>query len=181
MEENTKQKRIKVFIAAVSLLIPLVVALLYFLPKPENISAEMRANFFNHLPLAHAVVNGTTFFVLILAWVSIVKKKVELHKKLMFTALVLSVFFLVSYVAYHYTTPSTEYPKDADYRSLYLFILLSHILLSAAIVPLVLISFVRALAEKFDKHRKIARITMPLWLYVSATGVIVYLMISPYY
>jgi putative membrane protein len=116
-----------------------------------------------------------------LALVAIKNKNVPLHRKLMSTALVLSVLFLLSYVAYHLTTESTKYGGEGFLRSLYYFILISHIVLSAAIVPLVLISYVRALASRFDKHKKIARITMPLWIYVAVTGVLVYVMISPYY
>jgi len=89
--------------------------------------------------------------------------------------------FLLSYVTYHSLTESTEFGGEGATKTIYLIILLTHILLAIAIVPLVLISFSRALSEKFDKHKKIARITLPLWLYVTVTGVVVYLMISPYY
>jgi putative membrane protein len=99
----------------------------------------------------------------------------------MTTAIVLSVLFLLSYVTYHAASESTKFGGEGAIKSIYYFILLSHILLAIVIVPLVLISYVRALSEKFDKHRKIARYTLPLWLYVTITGVIVYLMISPYY
>ncbi len=93
----------------------------------------------------------------------------------------LSAAFLVMYVAYHMTSDSTVYGGEGVVRYVYYFILISHILLSIIIIPLVLISFVRALAGRFDRHRKIARITYPIWLYVAVTGVVVYLMISPYY
>lgn len=85
------------------------------------------------------------------------------------------------YIAYHMTTDSTSYGGGGVLRYVYFFILLSHILLSIAVIPLVLITYVRALAERFDKHKKIAKITFPIWLYVAVTGVIVYLMIAPYY
>ena len=96
-------------------------------------------------------------------------------------AIALSVAFLVMYVAYHMTSDSTKYGGEGAMRYVYFFILITHILLSIAIIPLVLITYVRALAKRFDRHRKIAKITFPLWLYVAVTGVIVYLMISPYY
>ena len=96
-------------------------------------------------------------------------------------ALLSSTWCLVGYVTYHTTTASTHYGGEGLLKYLYFFVLLTHILMSAVIVPLVLVSYVRALSEKFDKHRKIARITLPIWLYVTFTGVVVYLMISPYY
>ena len=99
----------------------------------------------------------------------------------MWSALILSTLFLLSYVLYHATTPSTSFGGEGILKKIYFFILLTHILLSAVVVPLVLITFSRALAEKFDKHKKIARITLPIWLYVTLTGVLVYILISPYY
>jgi len=92
-----------------------------------------------------------------------------------------SIAFLFMYIAYHATTASTPYGGEGVLRYIYLFILITHILLSIVVIPLVLISFVRALSERFDKHRKIARIAYPIWLYVAVSGVLVYLMISPYY
>jgi putative membrane protein len=99
----------------------------------------------------------------------------------MTTAITLSVAFLVMYVAYHMTSDSTKFGGEGMIRNVYFFILISHILLSIAVIPLVLITYVRALAERFDRHKKIAKITFPIWLYVAVTGVVVYLMISPYY
>ena len=99
----------------------------------------------------------------------------------MTTAIGLSVVFLIMYVAYHMTADSTKFGGEGFVRYVYFFLLISHILLSIAVIPLVLITYVRALAERFDRHKKIARITFPIWLYVAVTGVIVYLMISPYY
>lgn len=93
----------------------------------------------------------------------------------------LSVAFLAMYVAYHMTSESTKFGGEGAVKYIYLFILLSHILLSIAIIPLVLVTYVKALAQRFDKHKRIAKITFPIWLYVAVTGVIVYLMISPYY
>jgi putative membrane protein len=99
----------------------------------------------------------------------------------MTSAIALSVAFLVMYVAYHMTADSTKFGGEGIMRYVYFFILITHIILSIAIIPMVLITYVRALAEKFDTHKKIAKITFPIWLYVAVTGVIVYLMISPYY
>jgi putative membrane protein len=97
------------------------------------------------------------------------------------TAIACSVLFLVMYVAYHLTSDSTPYGGTGVLRPIYFFILISHIILSIGIIPLVLITYVKALAQRFDKHKKIAKITFPIWLYVAITGVVVYLMISPYY
>lgn len=157
-----------------SLVIPIAVAVLYIIPKTET-------TIFSFLPLLNACLNGTTFLVLIAAFLAIKNKNIVLHKFLMWTALSLSTFFLLSYVLYHATTPSTSFGGEGIIKNIYFFILLTHILLSAVVVPLVLITFSRALAEKFDKHRKIAKITLPIWLYVTLTGVLVYMMISPYY
>jgi putative membrane protein len=99
----------------------------------------------------------------------------------MTTAIALSLVFLLSYVLFHASTEPTKFAGEGMVRNIYFFLLLTHIFLAIAIVPLVLISYVRAIAQKFDKHRKIARITLPIWLYVTSTGVIVYLMIAPYY
>lgn len=166
----------KNLIIGVSLLIPLLVAVLYFLPKNFEVGEQVY-----YLPAANAVINALTSVVLVLAYIAIRNGHRNLHKNLMMTALVLSILFLLSYVSYHSLTESTPFGGEGWIKTAYLSILLSHILLAIAIVPLVLITFSRALAEKFDKHKRIARFTLPLWLYVTLTGVIVYLMISPYY
>jgi putative membrane protein len=112
---------------------------------------------------------------------AIKNKKIALHRRLMTIAIALSVVFLISYILFHAATEPTKFGGEGAVRSIYYFALLTHIVLSAAVVPLVLISYVRALSERFDKHRKIARITLPIWLYVAFTGVLVYLLIAPYY
>jgi putative membrane protein len=171
MKSENPYKSLIVFI---SIVLPVAVAVLYVLPKTET-------TLFSFLPLLNAIINGTTFLILIAALVAIKNKNIVLHKRLMWAALVLSVVFLLSYVLYHATTPSTSFGGEGTIKYIYFFILLTHILLSAILVPLVLLTLVRALAEKFDQHRKIAKITLPIWLYVTLTGVLVYLMISPYY
>lgn len=171
MKSENPYKSLIVFI---SIVLPVAVAVLYVLPKTET-------TLFSFLPLLNAIINGTTFLILIAALVAIKNKNIVLHKRLMWTALVLSVVFLLSYVLYHATTPSTSFGGEGTIKYIYFFILLTHILLSAVVVPLVLLTLVRALSEKFDQHRKIAKITLPIWLYVTLTGVLVYLMISPYY
>jgi putative membrane protein len=170
-----KENKLMPLIIGASIVIPLAVAFLYFAPKLD-LGFDI-----TFLPKLNAIINGTTSMVLILAFVAIKNKNITLHKRLMTSAIILSVLFLLSYVTYHAASESTKFGGEGAIKSIYYFILISHILLAIVIVPLVLISYVRALSEKFDKHRKIARYTLPLWLYVTITGVIVYLMISPYY
>lgn len=178
-DQTALERKAKLFIWVVSIAIPVVVTILYYMPKIEAGSGFRE--FLNHLPLFNALNNATTAVVLLLALMAIRRKNLDLHKKLMTGALVLSALFLVSYVMYHSTSDSTAFPKESPLRGFYLFILFTHILISAVIVPLVLITYSRALAQRFDKHKKLAKITWPLWFYVALTGVIVYLMISPYY
>jgi putative membrane protein len=161
-------------IITISILLPLTVAALFGirLPNVEPLS---------FLPPIYASINGLTAIVLILAIIAIKKGNRILHERLMKTSLVFSILFLMMYMAYHMTSDPTLFGGEGTMKILYYFILISHILLSVAIIPLVLITFVRALSNQFDKHRKIAKITFPLWLYVTISGVVVYLMISPYY
>jgi len=133
------------------------------------------------LPPIYASINGVTAILLILAVRAIKNGNRSLHEKLMTSAIACSVIFLVMYVAYHMTSESTKFGGEGLIRYVYFFILLTHIALSVIIIPLVLFTYVRALSQQFDRHKKLARITFPLWLYVAVTGVVVYLMISPYY
>jgi putative membrane protein len=174
------EKKARIFVISASIAVPVLVSLLYMLPKIEVGPSGIRS-FLNSLPLLNACLNGSCFIILILALIAIKNKNIALHRKLMTLCLGLSVLFLISYVSYHATTTHTVFPNDNPMKPIYKFILNTHIILSAVVVPLVLITFTRALAEKFDKHKKLARITLPVWLYVTLTGVIVYLMISPYY
>lgn len=173
---NIASSRLKPIIIILSIVVPVLVAILYLLPKNFEVGEEVY-----YLPMLNAFLNGSTFIMLLFGFNAIRNKKVEVHRKFMFTALILSILFLLSYVTYHALTESTSYGGEGILKSVYLFILLTHIVLAAAVVPLVLVTFSRALTERFDKHKKIARITLPIWLYVTLTGVIVYLMISPYY
>ena len=170
---------LKKIVWAVTLLIPTVVVLLGVLPGLE-MSDEMKEAMYL-LPKLNAFINGTAFVVLIAAFIAIKNKNVALHKKLTTTAMFLSILFLLSYITFHFTTESTHYCGEGAMKYLYFFILITHILLSAIIVPLVLFTYARGHMMQVEKHRRIAKITWPLWLYVTATGVIVYLMISPCY
>jgi len=166
--------RYKKAIIAVSILIPVVVAVLFRI-RLEGVQP------LTFLPPIYAAINGYTALILLIALWAIKQRKITLHEQLMKTAIGLSLAFLVMYVIYHLTSDPTPYGGEGWMKTLYYFILISHILLSVAIIPLVLISYVRAISQQFTAHRKIARITFPIWLYITITGVIIYLMISPYY
>lgn len=178
MEDNSLEKKYNKFIIAVSIVIPVVVAILFGV-KLKDFGYNVEP--LSMLPPVYATINGITAIVLVWAVVAVKNGKRVLHERLMTLAIALSVAFLVMYVAYHMTADSTKYGGEGALRYVYFIILITHILLSIAIIPLVLITYVRALAQRFDRHKKIAKITFPLWLYVAVTGVIVYLMISPYY
>lgn len=171
---KTNQLQYKNLIIVVSILIPVVVALLFRI-RLQGVQP------FTFLPPIYAAINGYTAVILLIALWAIKNRKITLHEQLMKTAIGLSLSFLVMYVAYHLTSDPTPYGGEGWIRIVYYFILISHILLSVAIIPLVLISYVRAISQQFTSHRKIARITFPIWLYITITGVIIYLMISPYY
>jgi len=129
------------------------------------------------LPALNATLNATSFVLLTTGWFLIKSGRRQAHKWCMIAALVMSAAFLTSYVIYHLEVGSVPFQKTGWIRTLYFLVLIPHVILAAAIVPMILITVSRALSDKFDKHKKIARITLPLWLYVSVTGVIVYLML----
>ncbi len=161
-------------ITIVSILVPVLVAILFSVRIPNVASLDF-------LPPIYATINGLTALILIIAYVAIRNKKIKLHETLMKIAIGLSLVFLAMYVAYHMTSDSTPYGGQGIIRYFYFFILISHIVLSIGIIPMVLVTFVRAISKRFADHKKIAVITFPIWLYIAITGVIVYLMISPYY
>ncbi|WP_269221730.1 DUF420 domain-containing protein [Flavobacterium sp. IMCC34518] len=178
MENNTIEQKYNKWIVLLSIVIPVAVAVL-FKVKLKDFGFNVTPLTF--LPPIYATVNGITAIVLVAAVMAIKNGNRKRHELLMKLAIGCSVAFLVMYVAYHMTAESTKYGGEGILKYVYFFILITHIFLSIAIIPLVLITYVRALASKFDKHKKIAKITFPIWLYVAVTGVIVYLMISPYY
>jgi len=178
MEDNSLEQKFNKYIVLVSILIPVVVAILFSV-KLKDFGINVTPLSF--LPPIYAAINGLTAVVLISAVVAIKNGNRKLHERLMTSAIALSLIFLVMYVAYHMTSDSTKFGGEGMIKYVYFFILISHILLSIAVIPLVLVTYIRALANKFDKHKKIAKITFPIWLYVAVTGVIVYLMIAPYY
>jgi putative membrane protein len=133
------------------------------------------------LPPIYATINAFTAILLIVAFWAIKSKKIELHKKLMKTAIVFSILFLILYVLYHMTSNSTKYLGEGALRTVYFVLLISHILLSIVVIPFVLITYVRAITNNIELHKNIAKYTFPLWLYVAISGVLVYILISPYY
>lgn len=175
---STVDQKYNKLIVFVSVLIPIVVAVLFNV-KLKDLGYNVEPLSF--LPPIYATINGITAVVLVSAVLAIKKGNKELHQRLMTLAIALSLAFLVMYVAYHMTSDSTKFGGEGFIRLVYFVLLISHILLSIAVIPLVLITYVRALAAKFDQHKKIAKITFPIWLYVAVTGVIVYIMIAPYY
>lgn len=170
-EEKLKYKTL---IIAVSVIVPLLVALLFGIRIPNVAPLTI-------LPPIYATINGITAVLLLFAYWAIRNQKRALHETLMKTSIFLSLLFLVMYVAYHMTSDSTPYGGEGFIRYVYFFILITHITLSIGIIPMVLVTYVRAISKHFGAHKKIARITFPIWLYIAVTGVVVYLMIAPYY
>jgi len=175
---NSVEKKYNKWIIILSILIPVVVAIL-FRVKLSDFGVDVQPLTF--LPPIYATINGITAVLLVFAVKAIKNGNRALHERLVKIAITCSVLFLAMYVAYHMTSESTSYGGEGVMRGVYFFILITHILLSIIIIPFVLITYVRGISGNFAKHRKIAKITFPLWLYVAVTGVIVYLMISPYY
>ena len=178
METKTLEKKFSLSIIIVSILIPVVVALLFMI-KLKDFGINVAPMHF--LPPIYATINGVTAVLLIAAVLAIKNKNKKLHQLLISTAIACSLLFLVLYVAYHMTTDSTKFGGEGVIRYVYFFILISHITLSITVIPLVLFSYVRAIGGDFVGHKKLTRYTFPLWLYVAITGVVVYLMIAPYY
>jgi len=177
-------------IATVSVIVFLLVVVLSQLPKAESVPA-----FVKYLPKLNAILNATCTVLLLISFYFIRQKKVEIHKRLNLTAVTLSTIFLLSYVLFHSFGVETRYgdlnhdgvvdalekAQAGNLRMVYFVILSTHIILAAIVLPLVLLSLYRGLTNQVKLHRKIVRWSFPVWLYVTTTGVIVYLMISPYY
>jgi putative membrane protein len=169
-------KKVFQLILALSVVVFGVVVVLYSLPKQDVIP-----DWAKYLPTLNASLNGSCSVLLMVSFWAIKNKKVSLHKQLNLTAFVLSALFLVSYIVFHAFGVETKFPADNPLRPVYLFILLTHIILAAIVLPMVLTSFYFGLQGKVQQHRKVSKFTFPVWLYVTVTGVVVYLMISPYY
>lgn len=169
-----KEKRFNRIITLISIVVPLIVALLFGVRIPG-------VKPLTFLPPIYASINALTAVLLLIAVWAIKNGKRTTHQQLMTSCIFLSLLFLLMYVAYHMTSESTPFGGIGVWRNIYFFILISHIALSIIVIPLVLKTYARAYLKKYEKHRKLARITFPIWFYVAVSGVIVYLMISPYY
>lgn len=170
---TTNTKKYNKWIVLLSVAIPIVVAALF--------SVKIEAKLPVFLPPIYASINAFTSILLVVAIWAVKNQKIKLHKLLMKSAIVCSVLFLLLYVLYHITSDSTNFGGEGILKTVYFFILISHILLSIAVIPFVLITFVRGITNQIELHKKIAKITFPLWLYVTISGVLVYVLIAPYY
>ncbi len=174
IQKNDAKARL--IIGIVSVVVFVAVVALKYIAIPVDPSFDVHV-----FATINAYLNGSVAVLLVIALLAVKMKNYSLHKRTMFAAIILSVIFLLSYIAHHALAGDTSYPKDAPYRAFYLIILLTHIMLAGIILPFILFTAYRALTAEFPAHKKLARITWPIWFYVACTGVIVYLMIHPYY
>lgn len=177
-KSNNIEQKFGKWIWVLSIIIPVVVAILFGV-NLQKLGYDVKPLTF--LPPIYAAINGLTAVLLVLAVRAIKKGNMKLHERLIKLCIGCSLAFLVMYVAYHMTSIETSFGGEGIIRYVYFFILITHILLSIIIIPFVLFTFVRGISGSYQRHKKLARITYPMWLYVAVTGVIVYLMISPYY
>ncbi|KAB5490096.1 MULTISPECIES: DUF420 domain-containing protein [Flagellimonas] len=171
---SMREKKFNQWITVISIAVPIVVALLFGYKIPN-------AKPLGFLPPIYASINGLTAIMLVIAVIAIKNGKRSLHQKLMTTCIIFSALFLIMYVAYHMTSETTMYGGEGTIKYVYYFILMTHIVLSISVIPLVLITYSKVYLDDFESHRLWAKYTFPIWLYVAITGVIVYVMISPYY
>lgn len=177
LNQQKDSKGILTLITVIAILVPLVVAVLLFMPSKLDVASEWV--FF--LPHLNAVINTAATVALVLALVFIKKNNIELHKASMTVAFGLGAVFLVSYVIYHASAESTVFGGEGWIRPVYYFILISHIILAAIALFPILLAYYYGYTDQRAKHKKIVKFAYPIWLYVTVTGVLVYLMISPYY
>lgn len=173
-QEIIPSKKYNKWIVILSIIIPLIIAILFTVKIP-NVEP------LTFLPPIYAGMNAVTALTLIAAVITIKKKDKKGHEYLMKTAILFSVIFLILYIIYHMTSDATPFGGEGTIKYIYYFILITHIILSIVVIPFVLMTYVRAITNDFERHKKIARFTFPLWLYVAVSGVVVYLMIAPYY
>ncbi|RAU83524.1 DUF420 domain-containing protein [Pontibacter arcticus] len=173
---NKNDRQFLTIIAVLSVAIPVVVAVLFLMPKSGESKVDV-----SFLPPFYAFLNFLTSIALVIGYYQIKKNNTKAHRAAMLTAFGLSSVFLVSYVIYHFFGVRTIYGGDGLLKYIYYFILITHIILAVVIVPLVLLSVYFGITNQLAKHRRISRWTFPIWLYVAVTGVLVYLLISPYY
>lgn len=172
-----KERNQKILITIISIAVPALVFSIYF----QNRQHGNNGSQLSFLPAFNASINFTVTVLLLAGYYFMKRKQIPLHKYTMITAFCLSGIFLISYVIYHSGAPETHFGGSGWQRPVYFFLLITHIVLAAVILPFILFTMMRGLQSKFDKHRRIAKWTWPLWFYVSLSGVLVYLMLSPYY
>lgn len=175
--DQMKQRNYTPWIVSLTIVINLVIVLLFFMPKYKGFS-HIDLTF---LPMMNAIFNSFTTIFLLAAFYFIKKKNIKMHRRFIFAAYSTTALFFITYLTYHSLAESTSYGGEGPLKIIYYFVLFTHIVLAAPTVLLALVTTARGLNKQVEKHRKIARWTMPIWLYVSITGVLVYLMISPYY
>ena len=169
-------RRARILILAVSVVVFIAIVIL------GRVQVPLGPGFDPHIfARINAIINSCVSVLLIAALVAVKNKRYFLHRRLMLTAMALSVLFLMSYVCHHLFAGDTKFGGEGTIRYVYFFILITHILLAAIILPFILFTSYRAMIAEWPRHRKLARITWPIWLYVSVSGVLVYLFISPYY
>jgi putative membrane protein len=178
MSNLAQERKYRKIITALSIVIPIAVAAL-FLVNLKDLGFNVEPLTF--LPPIYASINGLTAILLIAAVIAIKKGNKKLHEQLNTFAIICSLAFLLMYILYHMTSDSTKFGGEGAIKFVYYFILITHVILSIIVIPFVLTTYMRAKLGNFPQHKKIAKITFPLWLYVAVTGVVVYLMISPYY
>ncbi len=170
---TVKKEPYQKLIIVLSVSIPVVIVILF--------KVQIKGYDFSYLPSIYATINGLTAILLLVSYWAIKNKRRFIHETINRFCILLSAVFLVMYVLYHMTSEPTVYGGHGFMRAVYFAILISHIVCSVAVVPMILFTFSRALAGNFDRHRRLARFTFPVWLYVAVTGVLVYVLISPYY
>lgn len=177
IQQPVKQRNYTPFIVVATIIIYVVIGVLSGMPGYEgDLGFDITL-----LPMFNAIFNSFTFVFLLAALIAVKKKNVTVHRRFIAAAFTTTALFLISYVTYHYLASDTPFGGEGPLRYVYYFILITHIILAAVIVPMALVTVGRGLNMQVAQHRKIARWTMPLWLYVSLTGVLVYVLISPYY
>jgi len=179
MNKSNRDRWVIPTIVTLSIVVPLAVAALFFLPEEWKI--QWGSNNVRSLPFFHAVLNGSTAILLLVGYGMIKTKQVNWHRLANLMAFVLSAVFLVSYVISKMSNPNTEYGGEGAMRYVYFFILITHILLSIPVLPLAMLSIYRAMNRQVLAHKKIVKWAFPIWLYVAITGVLVYIFMAPYY
>jgi putative membrane protein len=172
--DTNLEKKYRPLVIILSIVVPIVVAFLFGMDPVEGVD-------FSFLPPTYASINGITAILLVLAVIQIKKGNKKRHQQLVTLAVICSLLFLLGYIAYHLTSESTAFGGSGISATIYYFILISHIILSIVVIPMVMMTYLKGWAGNIISHRKWAKITFPIWLYVAVTGVVVYLMISPYY